>query len=250
MISTTLPSQSIVRIGDSLYVASPALCLAQMAHRLTESQLAFMATSLCSIYAISNPRSHTRGQSEERPCNEPLPRRSPVTNRHNLLAYLENASSIRGSRSAKRAVFAAAERSRSPMESEAFLLFTLPPRLGGYHLSRPLLNHPVALPGGERLEADLCWPDHRIVVEYFGEDDHTKPDSMRRDARRANAYAEAHYTMLTTTNEHRHSAAPLSSLAESLFAAVGRRMRMPKDFPSKQAELFQQLNAARTMLSH
>lgn len=91
--------------------------------------------------------------------------------------FLEEAARLKGLRLARRAVSYANDGSGSAMETLWYLVFCLPPRLGGAHLPRPLQNAPVEWPDGVRplschqvLTPDFLWPAYHCVAEHDGRD--------------------------------------------------------------------------------
>lgn len=111
-----------------------------------------------------------------------------------MSSFLEEASQLKGLRLARRALPYASDGSGSAMETLWFLIFCLPPGLGGAHLARPLQNAAVDWPDDVRsischgvLTPDFLWPEHRLVAEHDGKD-HLSELAFFEDRDRARDY--------------------------------------------------------------
>lgn len=249
--ASELPQGSICRISSRLYVTSPGLSLVQLGKVLELPELAFVAIDLCSIFAFGTepelvgPADDPREQRYSRR----LVRRAPITTTENLSAFASKAGSMQGASRAKRAIAETAMRARSPMEAALLLHFRLAPKYGGYRLPMPRLNCPVEVAPGRTVEADFCWPEKHVVVEYLGSPYHTGRQSVRRDSKRANDYSDAGYEMLLATGEHLENLELLDAIAKRIARATGKRLRLPEDFSEKQRDLRRRLAAVRRAIA-
>ena len=234
--SGELPPRSLYRVADSLFVVSPGLALVQLARRATVSQAAFAAMSLCGIYRLSFGDSAGHDGSDALDGDGALTRRRGITTIETMRRYADHALSVRGALRARKALEYAADRARSPMEISVFLGMCLPYRFGGYGMPKPLLNY-AALQGSEGIESDLVWPDRRVAVEYLGEAFHTELRSLSRDVRRSNAYAGEGFCAFAITKEQYSNRDQFAKIADDLGRALGRRVRPPKWFAWRQAEM-------------
>jgi very-short-patch-repair endonuclease len=71
-------------------------------------------------------------------------------------------------------------------------------RLAARDLPLPLVNHKMKV-GGRRIEADLIWPEQRLVVEADGRQTHDTAAAFERDRRRDRDLAAAGYRVLRIT---------------------------------------------------
>lgn len=99
------------------------------------------------------------------------------------------------------------------MESALTMALCLPYKLGGFALPKPSLNDSVYLKrksnlaGGVRwdaqglpyFECDLVWKEHRVIVEYHGDDAHFTREGMAKDARKANILLGEGYAYYVAT---------------------------------------------------
>ena len=115
------------------------------------------------------------------------------------------------------------------METALALMLCLPPDMGGFGLPRPELNRDASPAPSERhlssqdaIVADLCWPDQRVIVEYYGWEDHfaAGPAKVASDAARANSLTSLGWTVLHVTYEQICSMSGLTLLARQIARAL------------------------------
>lgn len=134
---------------------------------------------------------------------------------------------------------------RSPMETREYLLACLPRRYGGYGLPKAQLNHRIELLPEERrvskrgyFECDMCWPDHKVVIEYDGHADHESRDDRARDASKRNVLLARGYRVFTVTGEQICDAASFDSIMRDVATCLHYRMRdFPIDWTKRREEL-------------
>ena len=83
-------------------------------------------------------------------------------------------------------------------ESQLALMLSLPCRMGGYGLSKPLLN--ARLKNSLR-EADLLWLENKLVVEYESNQHHATVESPGKDSTRRTKIELLGFRVITATNE-------------------------------------------------
>jgi hypothetical protein len=107
---------------------------------------------------------------------------------------------------------------RSELE-ERFLAF-----LADAGLPRPLVNVPVGLPGGARVEVDCLWPAERLVAELDGHASHATRAAFERDRARDRALQAAGWRVVRITWRQLHDE-PWSLAAELRILLRGERGR-------------------------
>lgn len=233
--SHPLPARCFVAIEGGGTVVSPDLSFVQMGTELSVPQLARYGMILCGIHAVT-PSSIL----SEEGAAVPLPRRKCVTSVDRLERAVEEFSFLKGARRAKAATRHIAERSRSPMETAAALLLSLPYRMGGYNMPLPRMNqvlrstNTVSAPngliadgGGRAFEYDLVFERGRriAVVEYAGLDYHRDEFSLYRDSIRSNAANSANVLQLDLTKRQLYNEEAFHLLALQLGRHLGIRFR-------------------------
>lgn len=250
-----LPARSIYRVDAGVFVVSPGLCLASLARTFDIPSLAYVASLMCSIYAVdplaggaSGELGAGAGERERSDEKSRLPRRTPLTTIEWLDDYLGRVSFVCGAPRARKALAFAHERARSPMEISLVLQLCLPYRYGGYGLPHPVLNAEVAFDDGFVLEPDLTWPKHRVAIEYLGESEHTQANSLRKDVHRSNRFAGAAFTVFALTKEHMGSVDLLERIVFEVARGTGKPIRPPKGFSEKRSKLRSQIIAVQRKL--
>ena len=233
-IFRALPAGALVRVSDHVLVTSPEMTYAQLAHVRTTGRLILAGCELCGCYRLFDGRGTPLSLPEER---------HPLTSVVAIGAMLAEMGF--GPESAAgnglRHVF---ENARSPMEAKTALLLSLPPRMGGYGLPRPILNAPFYLSRGAfRLypcnpcRLDLYWDYAHLDVEYDGEESHG-PDAHAKDVARAAALALDDVEVLVLAKQQVYDRRAFALLAEKLANRLGQRPRKrPDDFVSRQIRL-------------
>ena len=174
-----LPPESLVKLADEVYVASPELCFLQMCQVLPRIDCIELAYELCGVYM-------TGPEFEDGFADQPA-----VTSVAKLQEYLARVESIPGAQRAYGATRYALDGARSPQEAALSMTLSLPTRLGGYGIPAPQLNHTLQVPHAlqnrytrrSEIECDLYWPG--LDVEYNSDQDHAQSAQRARDANRA-----------------------------------------------------------------
>ena len=142
------------------------------------------------------------------------------------------------------------------METAAYMLFALPRTYGGRNTSVPQLNERIDIPAEVRpvtnsryFEADLLWPQQRLIVEYDSKQEHVGSERIARDAVRKNVLTSMGYTVLTLTTRQLFDYGEFCRFARMLESYLGTApSRGAKDFAPEQRALWETL-VARSSLS-
>jgi len=174
------PPGSFYRLSGTLLIASPGFIFLVAASSLDKHALIAFGNELCGLYSF-----------DENALRGFRTRRFPLTTPEHLGSYLQNAVHCRGYNQAMAALKHIIPNAASPMEPFCAMKLYLPPRLGGYTFSKPIMNHEVPLSRRARIiarqskcYADICYPGHRLALEYLGEYDHADPAKMSQDRAR------------------------------------------------------------------
>lgn len=162
-------------------IASPELCCLQMALQATLSRTGALEMECMGLYGLApGPRGF-------------LDRR-PLISKEELRIFLDEVQGYRGVNNARRALRWALENSRSPMETNVVIIFTLPLELGGYGFCRPALNYIVRPTPDERplcqapsYSVDVCWSRQMVALEYDSYMEHMKREAFDHDGMRRNS---------------------------------------------------------------
>ena len=122
----------------------------------------------------------------------------PLTSYNALAHFPDEIPSARGVELYRATLSHALSLSFSPMETMLALMLSLPPRLGGYGLPKPVLNVRLRARRGDissqaTIFPDLYWPEQEVLLEYESLEFHERgtgilaPDEkLAHDAERAN----------------------------------------------------------------
>lgn len=237
-----LPKGSFVRMGDGVFLGTPALTFVQLAERAPFARLVELGFELCGTYRLDYRQ--TQGFS----FGEPLLSVGVLRRR------VRSLKGARGSDKALRALAYVRDRSASPMETKLAMLLCLPRRLGGYGLPQPQMNYRIDIGERSRKAAakgyyvcDLFWPEARVAVEYDSDLFHTGSEHIANDAGRRNALLAQGVTVVTLTRRQVLNKRELDRAAALLAKALGKRQRAGQcDWTSQQLRLRAELLDFRT----
>ena len=164
-----LPPFGILKISDpftsEFFVASGTFMALVAARRLSGVRLAQYVMYLCGWYCMHQ--------------KVPLEKRTAFTSTEKISLMLPSMIGTKGWRKLASILPYCADGVRSPQEANYYLVVTLPPRKGGYRLTKPKVNYSIplddyhsALLGQSSIEVDFYWPEAELVVEYNGLDNH------------------------------------------------------------------------------
>lgn len=239
--SVRFPHGSFCRISNGVYVVSPELLFLEMASLLDFFDLLLLGSELTSTYTPND--TDVRGFSS---CD-------PLTSPQAIERLLNSLSNYVGIRKAKRAVVHLIPNAASPMETEVALLLSLPKRLGGFGLPKPVLNREIYVDkercGGYRrnvIRFDLLWSSARYALEYDSDQWHSSVERLHADSMRRNAIRAMGFDVASITYNEVQDINKLTTIAQTLARGIGHRMR-PISFEefSKREQLMRKLKQLR-----
>ena len=231
--SAGFPQGSFGRLPVGSFCPTPACVVVAMGSRLPVHFLVELACELAGSYRKDSR--DVRGMVE----------RNAVLALDQLCRYLDDASNMRGSKGARKAVPYVIEGSGSPMETTLFTLLCLGIRLGGAGLPKPEMNARIDLPPEQRastgrsfLKADMLWRDKRLILEYDSDWAHGNSRSLNRDATRRNALQDLGYTVVTVTREQVFNWESFCALVSQIEKRLGKADRAKCDWSSKRFQVW------------
>lgn len=232
-----LPDRSLFQLADDVLMASPGLVLAQMATSTPPPELAAVVMEMCGSYG--RVRWTERGFLD----------RGPLTTPQNLREYLCSLPGHLCVQRAERATQFALVGSRSPLETSFALMVSLPEELGGCRLARPCLNFRIdpssqlaALCDQGWYEADLCWPERRVICEVNSRQEHLTPNAQDHDAAKTGALEAMGWRVHSVTVGLLKSPTSREALFERVASSLG--CPPPSDGPEdvrRRGELMRRL---------
>ena len=232
-----LPERSFYRLDEDVYVASPELCLMQLASKLSESQAVKLAMEMCGCYAIDPMASFEGGLFDMRDEDEQpgICKRPPLTSAAKLTAYAKRLFKPDSRARSAHYLRYVADGSASPRETALSMLLCMPPRFGGYGFALPELNLRIKLTlreqlmvGAHHFDCDLYWSHNRIAVEYDSRLYHTEQEKQERDAIRRNMLQYKGVQVITATRIQVNKPSEFDKLARQIARAIGKRFRAPE----------------------
>lgn len=200
----------------SIYIASPELCFLQAGRILTVPRLIELGNNLCAKYIRDNAQKYDQRK------------RAIITCRDDIMDFLNNISKYKGIKNARLASQYILDNSNSPMESSLAVITVLPITYGGYSLKAPTLNGQILLPaelrsymGYDRLTGDMVWYEEKVIVEYDSNTSHLNASQAAFDKKRAAAFMQAGYTVITLTPDDLKSLASLDKAFRVIRSSLG-----------------------------
>lgn len=229
---SSLPSKSVLKLRDGLYVCSPELVFVRMASGLSDARVAEVGMNLCSRYYLH----YGTGAIEGRTSFATTPKR--------LQAYVGRAAEVRGCRKAGRGLQWVLSNSGSPMETKMALQFRLPLRKGGFALPFDAMNFDVH--AGSRLQLceqgvyciDMVASDLKVGMEYDGEEYHCDRSS---DLRRRNALLAMGWTVFPVDKGILFNPEATMKLGHQVAKHMGIRLQKPKNWEQRFEQLRKEL---------
>lgn len=221
---------SLCKIGHGEYVFTPEMCFYQVASvsvttlkgkvdaRVRIVAVILLGLELCGCYSLSTSK---RGFFD----------RKPLTSVSRLVRTAFELSSCYGISRMREALPWILDGSRSPKESQLYLILCLPAELGGFGLPKPELNHTIdvgRISDGFFAHREICtvdfyWAFARLVVEYDSKAFHADlgTDKVQRDDARADALRELGYDVVTITHDDLFDEQRLHAKAEGIAQRLG-----------------------------
>ncbi|MBQ9003822.1 MAG: hypothetical protein IJ087_18405, partial [Eggerthellaceae bacterium] len=233
-----LPERSFYRLDDNVYVASPELCLMQLASKLTEPQVVKLALEMCGTYALDPIDPDNPFEIRDLPdASSGMSKRPPLTSATRIKAYAKRLFSQNSRARSAHYLRYVVDGSASPRETALCMLLCMPPRFGGYGLALPELNHRVKLSlsdqlmvGAHHFDCDLYWAHPRVGVEYDSKQHHTAAEKQERDATRRNMLQYKGVQVIVATRTQVNKPGEFDKLAHQIGRAIGKRFRTPEQY--------------------
>lgn len=216
-----VPPGSFFLLDCDSALASPELCLTQLAAHRDRTECLLAAAELFGTYRI--------GPGGRAIFDEPI-----LSDRSSVESYLENLHSMKGRGTLGRLLRWIPENSASPRESILYYLLCLPSKMGGHQLPAPEMNHPIAftglasdLTGHRHARCDLFWPSVGLAVEYDSFENHNL--TRRQDMSRREALELMGVKMVTITREDLRDFQRFDMLVRAIRKHLGMRAARPGD---------------------
>lgn len=233
LLSKTLPNHSLYRIDNGLYATSPELTFVRMSRKTSLIAITRLGYEMAGTFARNE--SDMRGFST---C-------SPLMTTKSLGRFLNCPQALHGFNRSKQAARLMLDNAASPMEAELAMMLSLPNRLGGYGLPKPVLNYRLDTKGPlsknlrrRTIVVDVAWPAKKLALEYDSDQFHTGAEKIAADSERRNDIELLGFDVQTITNKEISSAANMDKIAHTIARKLGLRTRRePDGFADRQASL-------------
>lgn len=232
--SAGVPSGSLCRVGDGMYVFTPAYCLLQVAMGVTKTFKGHIDSRLYVVIVVQLG-CELCGQYSLADNKDGFVKRVPLASTGDIARIVSAATGLHGSWALRSAFPWILDNLRSPAETNLYLLLCLPAQLGGFALPRPFSNYDIDV---RRVSfgyfacwtvcnVDLFWPQARLIVEYDSRQHHEDAGDKKveEDQRRAAALEELGYTVVTVRHDDLYNARRLRTKAEEMAQAL--KMELP-----------------------
>ena len=224
----------------------PEYLFLQMAETMNFLDLLLLGFELCGTYFSG------QGIDAFASTSTASPRHKPFTRANKIARFLDSdvASQTNGIAQVTQASKFLLDNSYSPRESALALMLTLPRRLGGYALPRPLLNQRINIPRSssqlirnDHFKCDLLWPKEGLAIEYDSDLHHVGAQKIAKDASRRDALALLGIQVITVTNKQFASMNEMDKVAHTVAKTLGIRQRNEKryNYQTRKIQLLQQL---------
>ena len=234
----SLPDRSFYQLmGEDIYVASPELCLLQLATKFSEPQVVKLAMEMCGTYAVEMLASFDSALFDlsDEDDDGGMRKRPPLTSASKLSAYAKRLYAAESRARSVHFLRYVSDGSASPRETALHMLLCMPPRFGGYGLALPELNRRIDLSLSERLmvgahhfDCDLYWRGKQVAVEYDSKRYHTLSEKQERDAIRRNMLQYKGVQVIVATGEQVNKEGEFDKLARQIGRAINKRFRVPE----------------------
>lgn len=274
LLSKPLPSNSLLKIAEGVYAASPALALVQYAEDHPWQEVLGLAFELCGTFSLVEspvnltPAPHAvtnhsfpdlDGQEDAWPDTKSQGRSAlgyfagePVLTCSQLNRYVSYAKDIHGLPCARKAARYALDGAASPMEAIMAGMFHAPKSVGGFGVKDLLLNyrmdfdHDAVLASGmAHAVLDAYIRSAKATMEYNGHC-HDAIRSRIHDEKRTAGLQAMGILTIPVNDEQLQNLDALEAMAKTLYKQMGTQFRYTTDgYRQKQAEL---LNALRKQM--
>lgn len=220
MWSGEIPARAFIRMSAGVYVCSPEFCFVQLAGDLGHAPLVSAGYELTAGYRLSSEASGSQ-----------LLEREPIATPGTIEQAIRETAGARGHERAALAIKHVLGGAASPKESETSMLMTLRSVIGGYGLDLPVLNHLIPIDGRvakrrrkRYFVADLCWPDKKVIVEYYGKDSHPL-GRQKDDIAREELLSLMGYVVIPVVWGQLSDAREFDQVVHLVAKALGKRIR-------------------------
>lgn len=227
-----LPTYSFMLLNPGRYVATPEFLFGIMGRRLSFIDACLLGCELTGKYVLS--------ESDERGfvgC-DPL---ATLTSLRKMAIKMEG---FPGVKHARQALGCIVENAASPMESNVALLLTIPCRLGGYGLPKPILNYRIPMTESQSYSAkrhaiiaDMAWPKARFAIEYESTAWHSGNEKFVMDSIRRNDIRTLGFDVTTITLSEYKNVAAMDRIAVSAATKIGHRLHIGRINRDAQSRL-------------
>ncbi len=203
-------SEKVQRIIGGVAVVSPEHAYLQVCHELGIQRSILLANLFCS--APDGGR--------------------PLTTVSKLRRHINDMHHHRGRLVALRALNYACDGCRSPMEALTHMLISMSNLLGGLGVGKPVFNYEILLPAsvssyaGENFYADICYPEHKLIIEYDGAYHLGTCDA---DLRRTTILETLGYTVIHITKHELYNLKEFRKVVHRILDILGTRIRLRTD---------------------
>ena len=213
------PARSFCRINKTTYVVSPELLFLESAIHMDFLQLLLLGYELTAKHVIDT--TDIRGICKSK----------PLITAEKLQTYLAHFDRYKGLDKARKAADLVSGKSASPMETRLAILLTLPRRLGGFGLPKPVMNHRIAIDSDKsqgfnkgNLEFDLFWKKGNLAVEYDSDLFHSSDSKIGDDSAKRNAALRHGYKVITVTKDEFADINRMEDIARNISRVIGFRL--------------------------
>lgn len=217
-----LCGDSLMQIGRGIWVVSPELLFLEASGTLERIDLIRLGMELCSLYCMPDPSDRGRLELRDR----------PLTSATQMTAFLEGTGHAYGRTKALAAASLLIDGAASPREASLALSLSLPTKLGGFELPKPILNGKYSLGpigselmGVDSLRPDLLWPEAHVAIEYDSDEHHFSRESLDCDSTRRKALEASGLRVMTFRNRDYSDFKRLYQNVRALREAMGMRNR-------------------------
>ena len=224
-----LPASSLYEIGKSEFVCSPELIFFLMASKRSFHELVCLGMELCGCYSCRS--------------DDGIVEHDPITTKADILAFLNEVAGQRFARKARHAAEHLCDGSRSPRETDLYMMLCLPSKLGGFGLSGAELNRTLTVSpraasqtGMESITPDLSWIKAKVAAEYESSEWHSPSlwdvselsrtmhirNQIAVDSARRRTYEAMGFFVITVTNDEFNSFDEVTRIATTISRHLGK----------------------------
>ena len=228
--SAKLPPQSLLQASENTFVLAPELCLVFLARSkmISDIELAFDASELCSRYAYENVPHSERNYIE----------RMPFTSADRIQAFCSKLNSLNsraliGSSRVRKILPLVIENARSAQEIELAMNLKAPRHRRGAGISDIELNKRIELLDKEKhllkksyIEIDIFCPSILLAIEYQG---YQHNETVNQDEMRRNILLRKGFTVETVSSGILDAGPNFEIFLQRVTRAMGIKLKSDAD---------------------